>query len=70
MPNEVQWALKNIKTGKPAGPDEIPVELLIVLEDSGVDLVWEIVNRIYETGNFPETCWNQFSLRCPKLPLN
>ena len=62
LKNEVRWALKNKKTGKQAGPDDISVEMLIALEADGIDLVWEIVNKVYKTGNFPETCWNFF--RC------
>ena len=46
--------MKNVKTGKSTGPDEIPVEMLIGLEDDGVNLVWEIVDKIYETGNFSQ----------------
>ena len=67
--NEVRWALKTMQTGKPAGPDEIPVEMLIALDHDGVDLVWEIVNKIWKTGNFRETCLKSVFVALPKIPV-
>ena len=68
LKNEVWWAMKNMKTGKSSGMDEIPIEMLIALEDDGIDLIWEIVNRIYETGNFPEDMLKSVFVALPKIP--
>ena len=57
-----------MKTGKSAGPDEIPVEMFTTFEDDGVDLVWETVNKIYETGNFPEDMLKSVFFALPKVP--
>ena len=40
--------------GKMANPGEIPVEMIVALGEEGVDLVWSIVDKIYETGELPE----------------
>ena len=50
LKEEVQWALQNSKTGKAASRNEVVVEKLIVLQEDGVDLLWKLFNKIYETG--------------------
>ena len=58
------------KAGKSAGPDEIPVDVLVALEDDSIDLVWEVVNKIYETGNFPEDMLKSVFVALPKAPVH
>ena len=53
LKEEVQWALQNSKTGKAAGPNEVVVEKLIALQEDGVDLLWKLFHKIYETGQVP-----------------
>ena len=57
-----------MKTGKSTGPDKIPVEILIALQDDGVDLGWETVNKIYETRSFPEHMLKSVFVALPKIP--
>ena len=48
--DEVENAIRKMKMGKLTGEDEIAVEMLVALEDYGLDIVTEIVNGIYESG--------------------
>ena len=47
--DEVENAIRKMKMGK-LTEDEIAVEMLVALEDYGLDIVTEIVNGIYESG--------------------
>jgi len=46
--------LKSAKLRRSSGPDEVPSELLRLLEDEGVDLLVDLFNMIYKTGNISE----------------
>lgn len=50
---EVQYALKNAKTRKTPGPDEIPVELLKMMNEDNIHLLIRLFNKIYDTGEIP-----------------
>ena len=45
-----------------AGPDEVVVEMPIASQEDGVDLLWKLFNKIYETGKYPLKCSSLFSL--------
>ena len=66
--DEVRWALNSLKTGKAAGPDDITVEMLFALGEEGIDLVWQIVDRIYETGTLPNAMLKSIFVALPKIP--
>jgi len=50
---EVRWALQHCKPGKAAGLGEVVVEMLISLQEDGVDVLWSLFENIYETGQIP-----------------
>ena len=58
----VQLALQNSKTGKAGGPDDVVVEMLIALQENGVDLLWKLFNKIYEIGQIPPelVCFHRY----------
>ena len=37
-----------MKNGKATGPDEIPAEVWKCLGNSGIDLLWDLMGKIYE----------------------
>ena len=49
MKDEVRWALKRMKRSKAPGPDEISVEMLLALDDEGIDILWQLCTETYET---------------------
>ncbi|GFO13502.1 hypothetical protein PoB_004000700 [Plakobranchus ocellatus] len=49
MKDEVQAAIRKMKTGKATGSDGISVELIEALGDYGVDKVTTLLNEIYDT---------------------
>ena len=46
---EVKWALENITTNKASGGDGIPVELLQILKDDAVKMLYSICQLIWKT---------------------
>uniref|UniRef100_A0A8D8WPG5 Craniofacial development protein 2 n=1 Tax=Cacopsylla melanoneura TaxID=428564 RepID=A0A8D8WPG5_9HEMI len=66
MKEEVIKALKNSKPRKAAGPDEVPSELLKLLEDDGVNLLVDLFNTIYRTGVIPEQWLTSTFITLPK----
>lgn len=66
MKEEVIKALKNSKPRKAAGPDEVPSELLKLLEDDGENLLLDLFNTIYRTGMIPEQWLTSTFITLPK----
>ena len=50
---EVEIAVASLKKGKSAGVDNIPAELVQAGEETTIDVLTEICNRIWETGDWP-----------------
>ena len=64
---EVRWALQHCKPGKAAGPDEVVFEMLIALQEDGVDVLWSLFKNMYmKLVKYPPKCSNLFSLPYPK----
>ena len=55
---EVEAAVKAMKTGKSAGVDNIPAELVQAGRESMIDILTSICNKILKTGEWPTT-WTQ-----------
>ena len=68
LKDEVHWALRQMKTGKAPGPDEICVEMLLALEEEGINMLWQICNRVYESGIFPRQMLLSIFITLPKIP--
>ena len=64
--DEVENAIRKMKTGKLTGEDEIAVEMLVALEDYGLDIVTEIVNGIYESGEIGPQMYRSTFIPIPK----
>lgn len=57
-----------MKQGKSPGPDEISTEMLLALEGVGVDLLFDLITKIYETGTFPADMLKSVFVALPKIP--
>jgi len=66
LKEEVRWALQHCKPGKAAGPDEVVVEMLIVLQEDGVDVLWSLFKNVYETGQIPTEMLKSVFIAVPK----
>jgi ribonuclease HI len=51
---EVKNSILSLQTNKSAGIDNIPAEFLINPSETVVDIILEIFNKIYESGEFPQ----------------
>lgn len=51
---EIERAIQKAKNKKACGPDEIPAELLKILQTNGKQYLLQMFNNIYETGDIPE----------------
>ena len=51
---EVKLALKKMKNGKATGPDGIPVEAWRSLGEEGIDMLWDLMQKIYDKEKIPE----------------
>ena len=54
LKEEVKAAIKKMKNGKATGPDNIPVEMIVSLDDLGIDMTTKLLNAIYDSGTIPE----------------
>ena len=51
---EVKQAIRKMKNGKAAGPDKIPVEVWKSLGEEGIDILWDLMQKIYSQEKMPE----------------
>ena len=51
--NEVKVAILQMKNGKATGMDGIPVEEWKCLGEEGIDMLWDMMQAIYEQENIP-----------------
>ena len=66
LKEEVENALKTMKQGKAKGPDDIPTEVIIALEDLGIIETTKLMNNIYDTGEIPEDMKKSVFIALPK----
>src|SRR5688572_24922649 len=66
MSDEIYAAIRNMKNGKSTGIDEIPAELLKMLEGEALKRIAEICIVIYNTGIWPEDFATTVTIPLPK----
>ena len=66
LKDEVRFAIKSLKSGKAAGTDNIPAELLKHGDEAVVDILTTICNRIWQTGQWPSTWTQSLIVSIPK----
>lgn len=68
LPDEVSSAIQQMKNGKAPGLDEVPAELLKLLEEDQIKTVTKIFNSIYSTGEIPDEWLKSEFIALPKKP--
>ena len=63
---EVQWALESITTNKASGGDGIPVELLQILKDDAVKVLYSVCQQIWKTQQWPQDWKRSVFIPIPK----
>ena len=63
LAEEVEHALRKMKKGKVAGPDNVPIDLITALQDIGIMEVTKLLNIIYDKGEIPHDLKNLSLLR-------
>ncbi|XP_072384433.1 uncharacterized protein [Diabrotica undecimpunctata] len=64
--SEVKYTIKEMKTGKAVGPDEIPIEILQVIVDCNIHVIVELFSIMYRTGILPKEWLLSTSVTIPK----
>ena len=69
---EVKWALRSITMNKASGGDGIPAELLQILKDDAVKVLYSICQQIWKTQSWPQDWKRSVFIPMPKkaLPKN
>ena len=68
LTDEIRSAIKQMKTGKALGPDGIVTEMIEALEEFGVDILYDLLNEIYNTGIMSEDTSKSILIALPKKP--
>jgi len=66
LTSEVRGALQTMKRNKAAGPDEVVTEMIVVLEDFGIEKLTEVLNEVYDSGQIPEDLSKSIFIALPK----
>ena len=64
----VKHAIRQMKSGKAAGIDEITTEMLQALDSYEIGKITELCKVIYKTGNIPQELMNSIFIALPKKP--
>jgi len=64
--DEIRKAIESSKNNKAVGPDNIPVELLKLINDDNIKILEKLFNNIYNTGIFPEDWLTSTFIALPK----
>ena len=65
---EVEAAIKKMKFGKSLGPDNIPIEVIVTMEDLGIEITTKLLNLIYDSGTIPDDLIKSIFITLPKSP--
>ncbi|KAL1458712.1 hypothetical protein WDU94_008838 [Cyamophila willieti] len=63
---EVRAAIKQLKNGKAAGPDEIQAEFLKLLDDASLKRLTQVFNKVYTSGRIPKEWLKSEFITLPK----
>ena len=68
LKDEIRSTIKQMKTGNALGPDGIATEMIEALEEFGVNILYDLLNEIYDTGIIPEDMSKSIFIALPKKP--
>ena len=66
LASEVMNAIKHAKTQKAAGPDEVYVEMLKLLNEESIKVLTHLINKVYESGTVPTDWLKSIFVPIPK----
>ena len=66
MKSEVRAEVAKIRKSKAAGPDEIMTEMIMALDEFGIEKLTEVINEIYDSGEIPEELSKSIFIALPK----
>ena len=66
LPDEIYSAIQEMKNGKAVGVDDIPAELIKMLDGVALEKLVDLCKRIYETGEWPEDFTRVAMIPIPK----
>jgi hypothetical protein len=52
--SKVEQAIKEMKEKKAVGNDDVPRDVLKLMGDDGLKIITQLINKIYETGEWPK----------------
>ena len=64
--DEVRWAFQNMKLNKAGGPDEVVTEMLKALGGTGINILYNLVNKIYDFEELPDDMLKSIFIALPK----
>ncbi|XP_072933758.1 uncharacterized protein [Epargyreus clarus] len=68
LKDEVRKALLKAKTGRAAGPDNVYIEVLKLVEEENLDALTKLMNLVYDTGQIPDDWLKSVFITLPKKP--
>ena len=66
---KVEAAIRKMKRGKATGPDGIPIEIILALEEMGIGMTTKLLNAIYDSGTIPEDLAKSVFIALPKFQV-
>ena len=63
---KVKWALGSISMNKDGGADRIPVELIQILKDDAVKVLYSVCQQIWKTQQWPQDWKRSIFILVPK----
>lgn len=66
--DEIRYAIKYAKNNKAVGPEEIPTELIKLIEDDKLEILVSLFNLIYSTSIIPNEWLRSTFITLPKTP--
>ncbi|XP_073841161.1 uncharacterized protein [Musca autumnalis] len=63
---ELERAIQTLKDKKATGPDEIPSEVLKLIDTSNIELLITLFNHVYDTGQYPADWLKSTFIAIPK----
>ena len=68
LKSEIERVISLSKNRKACGPDEIPAELVKLIDSKNINIIVTLFNQIYDTGRIPEDWLNSTFIPIPKKP--
>lgn len=69
LKEEVECAIRHARNRKAVGPDNIPVEIVKLIDDENIGIITKLFNNIYESGNLPQGWLLSTFVALPKKPF-